>query len=177
MDIGIRTAGNPALLAPAATAAIHTVDPEQPVMDMCTLETLRHRDSLGLNYVAVMMAVFGALALVLAAVGVYGVMAYLVSEQTHEIGIRMALGARRETVLAMVLRRGLLTAAAGLAIGLAVSYQMARLLASLVWGVTAGDPVSFTAIPLALIVTAALAVSIPAMRATRIDPVVALRNE
>jgi putative ABC transport system permease protein len=123
------------------------------------------------------MAVFGVLALVLAAVGVYGVMAYLVSEQTHEIGIRMALGARRETVLAMVLRRGMFTAAIGMLFGLAASYEMARLLAALVWGVKANDPISFTAIPLTLLATAAFAIYVPALRATRIDPVIALRNE
>src|SRR5262249_26114830 len=139
MDIGIRTWGDPLRLTPAVTAAIHSIDPEQPVTDVCTLDTLRHRNALGLNYVAVMMAVFGVMALALAAVGVYGVMAYVVSHQTHEIGVRMALGAPRATVLRMVFRRGMLTTLVGVAVGLGLSYKLAGLLAGLVFGVGATD--------------------------------------
>jgi len=177
LDVGVRTAGDPMRLAPAIIAAVRSIDAEQPVTDIATMETLRHRNALGLNYVAVMMAIFGVLALVLAAVGVYGVMAYLVSEQTHEIGIRMALGAPRGTVLSMMLRRGLVTASIGVVVGLAISYQMARLLASLVFGVSANDFATFAGIPLALILTAAIAIYLPARRATRIDPLIALRHQ
>ncbi len=177
MDIGVRAAGDPLPLAPAVTAAIRSVDREQPVSDIATMEILRHREALGLNYVAVMMAVFGVLALVLAAVGVYGVASYLVTGQTHEIGIRMALGAPRNGVLAMVFRRGLLSTAAGLAVGLALSYELARLMASLIFGIQANDPGTFAGIPLALLAIAAVAVYVPARRATRVDPVIALRDE
>jgi len=138
---------DPLRLAPAVTAAIRSVDPEQPITLVSTLEALRHRQALGIDYVAVWMGVFGLLALALSSIGVYGVMAYLVSEQTHEIGIRMALGAPRENVLGMVFRRGMLTAAAGLAAGLAAAYALARLMASLVWGVAATDPATFIGIP------------------------------
>ena len=181
MDIGVRAGPeghpDPLRLAPAVTAAIRSVDPEQPITLVSTLEALRHRQALGIDYVAVWMGVFGLLALALSSIGVYGVMAYLVSEQTHEIGIRMALGAPRENVLGMVFRRGMLPAAAGLAAGLAAAYALARLMASLVWGVAATDPATFIGITLALVAAAALAIYIPARRAMHIDPIVALRYE
>jgi putative ABC transport system permease protein len=177
MDIGVRASGDPLRLAPAVMAAIRSVDPEQPITLVATLEALRRDEALGIDYVAVWMGVFGLLALALSSIGVYGVMAYLVSEQTHEIGIRMALGAPRENVLGMVFRRGMLTAATGLAAGLAAAYALARLMASLVWGVTATDPATFIGIALALVAAAALAIYIPARRAMLIDPIVALRYE
>jgi putative ABC transport system permease protein len=175
MDIAVRTAGNPLSLATAATAAIRSVDPEQPVTDVATLQTLVERQATGIIYVAVMLGAFGLLALGLAAIGVYGTMSYLVTEQFHEIGIRMALGAPQGSVFQMVFRRGLGTAGAGLAVGLGLSYLLARLMSTLLWGVTAADPATFAAIPLVLIAAAALAIYIPARRAVRIDPVVALR--
>jgi len=181
MDIGVRAGtegrADPLRLAPAVTAAIRSVDAEQPITLVATLEALRRQEALGIDYVAVWMGVFGLLALALSSIGVYGVMAYLVSEQTHEIGIRMALGAPRENVLGMVFRRGMLTAAMGLAAGLVAAYALARLMASLVWGVTATDPATFAVIALALMAAAGLAIYIPARRAMLIDPIVALRYE
>ena len=109
MDLAVRTAVDPLQLAPAVTAAIRAVDPEQPISNMATLETWMHEQAVGLNYMAVLMGIFGVLALTLSSVGVYGVMAYVVSEQTPEIGIRMVLGAARSSVLAMVFRRGMIT--------------------------------------------------------------------
>ena len=177
MDVGVRTAGDPMRLGPAVTAAIQSVDREQPVTGMMTMRKAIHDRAIGLNYMAWMMGIFGAMALVLSAIGVYGVMAYLVSEQTHEIGIRMALGAQRDNVLRMVFRRGIATIVAGLAAGLPLAYALARLLASLIFGVKATDLPTFIGIPLALVAAAALAIYVPARRAMRIDPIVALRYE
>jgi putative ABC transport system permease protein len=177
MDIGIRTAGDPLRLVPAVTAAIRSVDPEQPITEVRTLERAIRNNAIGLNYVAVLMGVFGSIALVLSAIGVYGVMAYLVSEQTHEIGVRMALGASRGSVLGMVFRRGFTTTVAGVLAGLPIALALARLLASLIVGVAVTDPVSFLGIPLALMAAAGLAIYVPARRATQIDPIVALRYE
>jgi putative ABC transport system permease protein len=177
MDIGVRTAGDPLRLVPAVTAAIRSVDSAVPITQMRTMEISMRREATGLTYVAVMMGIFGVLALVLSVVGVYGVMAYLVAQQTHDIGIRVALGASHQSVLAMIFRHGLLTTFEGLFVGMAAAYGLARLLASLIFGVTTQDPVTFAAIPLALIASAALAIYIPARRAIRIDPLAALRYE
>ncbi len=177
MDVGVRTFGDPLAVAPAVTAAIRSIDREQPITEMHSMEKSIHDRAIGLNYVAAMMGVFGGLALLLSGVGVYGVMAYLVTERTQEIGIRMALGAPQGNVLQMIFRRGLLTAVAGLLAGLPLAYAFARLMASLIYGVTATDPTTFVGIPLVLIAAAALAIYVPARRAMKIDPIVALRDE
>jgi putative ABC transport system permease protein len=177
MDIGIRTAGDPVAVEPAITAAIRAVDAQVPVLDMQTMEKMIHNRAIGLNYMAVLMGIFGLLALALSAIGIYGVMAYMVQEQTRDIGLRMALGAARQSVLMMIFRRGMVTVGAGLVVGLPLAFAFAQLLASLIYGVTAKDPLTFIAIPAALLTAASLAIYIPARRATRIDPIVALRYE
>lgn len=177
MQIGVRTAGDPLGIAPSVTAMIHEVDPDQPITEMQPMTKSIHDRALGLNYVAALMGVFGGIALLLSAIGVYGVMAYMVSEQTRDIGIRMAMGAARGNILTAIFGRGLLVIGAGLAVGLPAAYGLARLLASLVYGVTATDPATFVGIPLALVAAASLAIYIPARRAMNIDPIVALRYE
>ena len=177
MDIGVRTAGNPLLAAPDVTAAIRAIDAEQPFSDMHGMEKSIRDQSIGLQYVEIFMAIFGVLALVLSAIGVYGVMAYMVSEQTRDIGLRMALGAPRVLVLRAIFRRGMLTAFAGLAVGLPASYGLALLVQSLIFGVTAQDPITFVGIPLILLAATAVAILVPARRAMSIDPIVALRYE
>jgi putative ABC transport system permease protein len=177
MDFGLRAAGDPRLLASAVVKAVHSVDPEEPITDVFTLEDLAKHQTLGLIYVAAIMGFYGLVALVLSAVGVYGVMSYLVSQQTHDIGVRVALGASRPSVLGMVFRRGMITVVGGMAVGLVAAYAMARLLALLIFGVPAGDPATFLGIPLVLVAAAALAIYIPARRATAIDPIIALRYE
>src|SRR5260370_13950805 len=141
------------------------------------MELSIHNRAIGLNFMAVLLGVFGVLALCLSAIGVYGVMAYMVSEQTRDIGIRMALGAERQSVLAMVFRRGMLTIGAGLAVGLPLAFGFARLMASLIFGVSSNDPATFISIPLALLAAASLALYILPRRATKTDPVVPLPSE
>jgi putative ABC transport system permease protein len=176
MDIAIRTAGDAALLAPDVRATIRAIDPEQPIANLNSLANLIQQEAFVFVYMAALMGVFGVLALVLSSVGVYGVMASVVSGQTHEIGIRMALGAPRGTVLAMLFQRGMRTALIGLAVGLIPSYGLARLMRAVVFGVSGAGPAVLVGIPL-LLAAASVAIYVPARRALRIDPMAALRHE
>jgi len=176
MDLAIRTAGDARTLAPAVRATVRSVDREQPITNLNTMASLIEQEAFVFAYMAALMGVFGVLALVLSSVGVYGVMAYVVSGQTHEIGVRMALGAPRGTVLAMLFRRGMRTALVGLAVGLIPAYGLARLMRTVVFGVSAVGP-AVLGIPLVLAAAAALAIYIPARRALKIDPMAALRRD
>jgi putative ABC transport system permease protein len=173
----IRTSGDPNSLIPTVRARIAGIDPDLPVYEAETLERSISEATIGLGYVAVMMTVLGAIALVLACVGIYGVMSYAVAERTHEIGIRLALGARRGEVMRLILRHGLVLAGIALAIGLPLSLGLSRLLASLVFGVSASDPATFAGVSALLLVVALAACYFPARRAMRVDPVIALRYE
>jgi len=175
--VALRTSGDPMALVAGVRNRIAREDAELPVFDVMTLEKLISESVLGLSYNAVMMTVLGAIALILACVGVYGVMAYAVSERTREIGIRMAMGAERKDVLRMVIGRGLVVTGIGLSIGFVLSLMLARLLASFIYGVSATDWQIFGGISLALAAAAILACYIPARRAMAIDPVEALRYE
>jgi putative ABC transport system permease protein len=153
------------------------LDPGLPLDAIMPYTEMIHRSVLGLKYVATMLSVLGVIALVLAAVGLYGVMSYLVTSRTHEIGIRMALGARRAAVLGMAARWGGSLVIVGTVIGVVAAIALARLLASFIYGVNAGDVETFTVATITLAVAAGLAVFIPARRATKVDPLVALRYE
>jgi putative ABC transport system permease protein len=180
MDIGIRTAaesGAAGSLAPAVRAAIRGVDAEQPITNLNTMTALIQQEAFVFVYMAALMGIFGLLALALSAVGVYGVTASAISSRTHEIGIRMALGATRGKVLGMLFASGMTAACVGLAVGLIPAYGLARLMRAVVFGVSAVGPGVFVGIPLALAGAAALAIYIPARRAVRADPMAALRNE
>jgi putative ABC transport system permease protein len=173
----LRTAGDPGALANAARAAVRTVDRDLPVDKVRTLDDIVDA-SLGQGrFQAVLLALFAGLALVLAAIGVYGVISYSVAQRTHEIGIRMALGARREEVLRLVVRQGMQLVLAGVAVGLVAAFLLARLFAGRVYGVAATDPLTFAAVPLVLLAVALLANLLPARRATQVDPLEALRYE
>jgi putative ABC transport system permease protein len=177
MDIGIRTAVDAASLAPAVRAVVRAADSELPIANLNTMTNLIRQEAFVFVYMAALMGTFGLLALALSAVGVYGVTASAISARTHEIGIRIALGAPRRRVLGMLFRRGMLTAAAGLGAGLVPAYGLARLMRATVFGVSAVGAAVFLWIPLALAGMAALAIYIPARRAVKADPMAALRNE
>jgi len=173
----IRTARDPLALAAAVREAVRNLDPNLAIYELKTLERVIQQEAIALNYMAVLMGVFGVLGLILSAMGVYAIMAYSVTERTHEIGVRIALGARSSHVLSAVMTRGSVTTLIGLVIGLGLALALARLLSSLVYGITATDPATFGFNALVLAASAALATYIPARRATRVDPIIALRYE
>ena len=175
----IRTLGDPQDWKLTAVKEIHTLDPALPVYDVLTMD-----EALGggngfflLNVGAGFAGVLGALGLVLALVGVYGVVSYAASRRTHEIGIRMALGADRPRILRMMLSRGLALVAVGIGAGVLVAFALARLLTNMLFGVRPSDPVTFGGVSLLLMAISLLACYLPARRATRVDPLVALRYE
>jgi len=151
-----------------------------PAMAITNVQTVREIVNQGLwapRAGAGLLSVFGALALILAGVGVYGVLSYSVSQQTREIGIRMSLGAQRQQVMRLVIGQGMKLAGAGLALGLIAAFALARVLTSLLFGVSAHDPVTFAVVPLGLVAVSVLACYVPARRAIGVDPVIALRYE
>jgi putative ABC transport system permease protein len=152
------------------------MEPNMPLVGVFTMRDIFDQALWAPRMGAILLVVFGALALVLAAIGVYGVMAYSVSQRTRELGIRVALGASTGEVRAMVVRQGLALTAAGIAAGVTAALLLTSLVANLLYGISAIDPVTFTVIPIILIAVAGMAVYLPARRASRVDPVVALRN-
>lgn len=175
--LAIQTNGDPLTFAEAARSEIAKIDPAEPLSDMLTLATVMRDQLIGFSYVAVILSVLGIMALVLASVGVYGVMAYSVTERTHEIGVRLALGAQQHDVFGLVLSRGAAMTLIGLIIGLPTAFFLARFLAGLFFGVSATDLATFSGITLLMCLVTLLACYIPARRAMRVDPIVALRHE
>jgi predicted permease len=176
-EIAVRTAGSTAALAPALRKLVTDIDPSQPVYDVKTLDQALAASIAPRRFNLFLLGVFAVSALVLAAVGIYGVMAYSVAERTREIGVRIALGARRGQVATMVVREALPIAAAGIAAGLAATWALTRLMATLLYDVQATDPETFLTVAILLGITALAACAAPALRAASIDPTVALRYE
>jgi putative ABC transport system permease protein len=173
----VRTSVEPMSLATSVRNAIWAVDKDQPVAD---IETMNHIVSEAIarqRFSMLLLGIFAALALVLASVGIYGVMSYSVAQRTHEIGLRMALGARRADVLQMTVKQGLKLVSLGMVLGLIVAFLLTRVLASLLFGISATDPTTFIGISLVLLAVAILASYIPALRATKVDPIIALRAQ
>jgi predicted permease len=177
LAILVRTTGNPAAIIRPAENEIHALDRNLAVFNVETMQQHVSNAMLLPRLTAALLGIFGTVGLVLASVGLYGVMSYSVRRRTREIGIRMALGAPATGVLGMVARQGLLLASVGLAIGLAIALVLTRFTASLLYGISATDPVTFIAVPLALLAVAFVATILPARRAARTDPWIALRYE
>ncbi len=177
MTIVARTAGDPAVFTTAIRNAAASIDHEQPISDVRTMEFVI-QDSLGFRrFPMLLLTTFAGVALLLAAVGIYGVMSYSVAQRTQEIGIRMALGAERSQVLRLVLSRSLQPVLAGVVIGVAGALALTRVLASLLFEVSPSDPFVFTAVALLLMAVALIASLVPALKAARVDPLIALRYE
>jgi putative ABC transport system permease protein len=177
MTLLIRTAGDPRLWESAVRNRVASVDKDQPPHDIATLEELQTASRAPRRVNLLLLGAFAVFGLILASVGIYGVVSYSVSQRTHEIGVRTALGASHRAVLKLVVRQGLSLALIGIVIGLAASLGLTRFLQSLLFGVKPMDPVTFVAAALLWTAIALLACYIPARRATRVDPIVALRYE
>jgi putative ABC transport system permease protein len=177
MTLVIRGAGEPLGLAPALRAAVQAVDPALPLYEVMTMSERMETSLAARRLNLLLLGVFAALALLLAGVGVYGVIAYLVSQRAHEIGIRMALGAQASDVLRMVVWQGMRLTLIGVALGLAAALALTRVMKNLLFNVSANDPATFAGIALLLAGVALIASYIPARRATKVDPLLALRHE
>lgn len=175
--IAVRTYGDPATVATSVAAAVQSIDPDLPLDNVRTMEQIVDASLAGDRFATALLASFAVIALVLAAIGIYGVMSFSVVQQTHEIGLRMALGATSGQVLVQVLREGMLLAVAGLAVGLGGTYFVGRAMQSVLYEVTAIDPLAIGCVAAVLLLAAVLACYIPAQRATRVDPMTALRCE
>jgi predicted permease len=172
-----RVTGDPDVMGATIVRKIRELDPMNTVVDVQTMTDRMSASMARQRFATLMLGSFAAFALLLAIVGIYGVMSHLVTQGVQDIGVRMALGAEGRSILLMVLRQGLLLTIAGLVIGLFGAYGVTRVMASLLFGVSTTDLMTFATVPIFLLATATLAICIPALRATRVDPVVALRDE
>jgi putative ABC transport system permease protein len=176
MNVVVRSTNAPSALTTALLQQVQALDKDQPVSEIRTMESYLSESMAQRRFNMFLLGVFGALALVLAAVGIYGVIAYTVTQRTHEMGIRIALGARGGDILKLIFASAMLTTVAGIAIGLAAALALTRLLGSLLYQVTATDPFVYASITLLLLVVAIVATYIPARRAMKVDPITALRE-
>jgi putative ABC transport system permease protein len=177
MSVVVRTEIAPANMVPTLTTEVQSLDSALPLLHIKTLDEYVSDSIVGTRFEAVLLGTFGILAFLLTAVGLYGVISYTVAQRTRDIGIRLALGADRNAILGMVVKNGTLLAGAGTLIGLATAFLLTRLIASLLYGVGPTDPLTFLCVPIALIAVAMLASYVPARRAAKVDPMVALRYE
>ena len=176
-NLVLRTAGDPMVIAPAVRAALHDVDPQLAVDRVNTVERLQQESVAAPRVMTVLLGIFAGLALVISACGIAAVMALSVSQRTQELGIRMALGAAPDSVVRMVVKQGLLLAAAGTMVGIVGSIVLTRLLKSLLFETSPTDVVTFVAVATVFLTIAAIACFIPARQVTSIDPLIALRQE
>src|SRR5688572_15066361 len=177
MSLAVRTKGKPEALAAPVRGAILSIDKDQPAYDVKTMDDVFSASVAKTRIVMLLFGVFSMFALLLASIGIYGVIAYSVAQRTHEIGIRLALGAQTRVVLRMIITQGMILALIGAGLGLAGAFAATRVMRGLLYGVSATDPLIFIAVSLLLTVVALLACYIPARRATKVDPMIALRYE
>jgi putative ABC transport system permease protein len=175
--LAVRTSVEPLNLVNAIRQEVMALDRNVPIASVRTMEQIMATVTVQPRFNMILLGIFAAVALVLAAVGIYGVLSYSVTQRTHEIGLRLALGAQQGEVLKLVVRQGMILALLGVAIGLAASFALTRLLTGLLYGVSATDPLTFIVIALLLTMVALMACWIPARRATKVDPMIALRHE
>jgi putative ABC transport system permease protein len=176
-NLAIRVSGDPMSLVAAVSREIHAVDPNQPISVIATMAKLLGEETEQRWVGMILLATFAGVAMLLAALGIYGVLAYFVAQRTREIGVRLALGAQTSDVMSMVMKQGMRLTLFGIGIGLIGGYALARLMKSLLFGVSAADPLTFAAVAALLASVAMAACYIPARRAMKVDPVVALRCE
>jgi putative ABC transport system permease protein len=177
MTLAVRTSVEPLNLVNAIRQEVMALDRNVPIASVRTMEQIMATVTVQPRFNMILLGIFAAIALVLAAVGIYGVLSYSVTQRTHEIGLRLALGAQQGEVLKLVVSQGMILALLGVAIGLAASFALTRLLTGLLYGVSATDPLTFIVIALLLTMVALMACWIPARRATKVDPMIALRHE
>jgi putative ABC transport system permease protein len=176
-DLAIRASGDPMSLTSAVSDEIHSIDPDQPIAVVSTMSQLLGEETEERHVGMILLATFAGLALLLATLGIYGVLAYFVTQRTHEIGVRMALGADKSDVMKMIVKQGMLLAFIGTIFGVIASLALTRLIESLLFGVSATDPLTFVVTSMLLAAVALLACYLPARRAMKVDPMVALRYE
>jgi putative ABC transport system permease protein len=176
-DLVIRTAVDPLSIVAAARTEIHQVDPDQPISNIQTMDEVLGDETASRRLGMTLLTIFASLALLLATLGIYGVLAYFVVQHTQEIGVRMALGAQRSDIVGLVVKKGMRLAVLGVVIGLCAAFALTRLMTSLLYGVGTADPVTYAIIALLLTSVALLACYVPARRASKVDPMVALIYE
>ncbi|HYV12313.1 MAG TPA: FtsX-like permease family protein, partial [Pyrinomonadaceae bacterium] len=177
MTLVVRTANDPASLAAALRQAVAEVDKDQPLYDVRTMDTLIARSVARQRFSMTLVGVFAVLAVLLAAIGIFSVMSSLVAQRTHEIGVRLALGAQPRDILSMIVRHGMMLTLAGVVLGLAASFALTWLMSSLLYEVSAKDPVIYSGISALVVAVAFAACYFPAWRATKVSPLIALKYE
>ena len=168
---------NPTVITTSLRGVIRSVDKNEPISSIGTMDQLISQSVTEPRFRTLLLGIFAGLAFLLAVVGIYGIISYSVTQRTHEIGIRMALGAERRDVLRLVVAQGMASTLIGIAVGLFAAFGLTRMLSSFLYGVRPTDPVTFVVVSAAFIAVAAIASYIPARRATKVDPMVALRYE
>jgi predicted permease len=176
-DLTIRTSGDPMSIVAAVRDVVHAVDPDQPISNIRTMDQILGKETMQRRVGMILLTAFAVLALLLASIGIYGLLSYFVVQHMSDIGIRLALGAQPGDILRMILKKGMLLTSLGIAIGLFFSTALTRLISSLLFGVSSIDPITFAVVPILLLTIAFLACYIPARRASRVDPIVALKCE